>query len=173
VFLAGYAEPRQILRLLRGAPKGTFGSALISGGWNLLCQDGYECLRQCQRQGTNVHVAGVLYGGLLAGGTPSARMPYEHECPAQQQRLKQWQELADEAGVPLSAVALQFAFLPSCVTKVVVGICSPDELGATFENARRCHHVPSALYRSAQSLGLIRADVKLPPADFIHTSTTG
>ena len=47
---------------------------------NLLCQDGYECLAQCQRQGTNVHVAGVFYGGLLAGGTPRSVQNKLYHC---------------------------------------------------------------------------------------------
>eukprot|EP01047_Picozoa_sp_COSAG01_P022936 COSAG01_NODE_1380_length_10522_cov_9.989063_4_plen_405_part_00 len=171
----GYAEPDQILRLLRSVPPGTFDSALISGGWNLLCQDAYECLSECQRQGISVHVAGVFAGGLLAGGTPSERMPYsigdgsiggcEKSGAA---KLEKWQALADEAGVPLSAVALQFAHLPACVDKIVVGICSPRELKQTSENARRSHYVPSALYREAQRQGLLQANIKLPPQDFIH-----
>ncbi|CAK0907381.1 unnamed protein product, partial [Prorocentrum cordatum] len=37
--LNGRARPEEVLRLLRGAPRGTFDSALLAGGWNLLTQD--------------------------------------------------------------------------------------------------------------------------------------
>ena len=40
-----------ILRLLRESPPGTFNSALLAGGWNLLNQDSYEVMLEAQERG--------------------------------------------------------------------------------------------------------------------------
>jgi D-threo-aldose 1-dehydrogenase len=46
--------PEGVLRLLRGCPAGTFDSALLAGGWNLLCTEGITCMEECQRMGLPV-----------------------------------------------------------------------------------------------------------------------
>jgi D-threo-aldose 1-dehydrogenase len=46
--------PEEVIRLLCGCPAGTFDSALLAGGWNLLCTDGMACLEDCQRLGVPV-----------------------------------------------------------------------------------------------------------------------
>jgi hypothetical protein len=38
-----------ILRLVREAPPETFNSALLAGGWNLLCQDSLEIMQEAQQ----------------------------------------------------------------------------------------------------------------------------
>mmetsp|Transcript_17638 Transcript_17638/g.57890 ORF Transcript_17638/g.57890 Transcript_17638/m.57890 type:complete len:121 (-) Transcript_17638:863-1225(-) len=60
--------PEEIERLVKGAPQGTFDSALLAGGWNLLSQDGLATLQLCARCGVAVHVAGVFASGLRVGG---------------------------------------------------------------------------------------------------------
>jgi len=60
--------PDEVIRLLREAPRGTFDSALLAGGWNLLCQAGLPCFVECERAGVAVYVAGVFGSGLLVGG---------------------------------------------------------------------------------------------------------
>ena len=60
--------PQEIVRLLRQAPRGTFDSALLAGGWNLLSQAGAPCYAECERAGVEVYVAGVFASGLLVGG---------------------------------------------------------------------------------------------------------
>ena len=47
-------KPDEILRLIHGAERGTFDSALLSAGWNLLTQTGLPCLLECQRHGIAV-----------------------------------------------------------------------------------------------------------------------
>ena len=44
---------------------GTFDSALLAGGWNLLTQEGLPCYEECERRGVAVHIAGVFGSGLL------------------------------------------------------------------------------------------------------------
>lgn len=54
--------PPYILRLLREAPAGSFDTALLAGGWNLLNTEGSEVLTECARCGVAVHLAGVFGG---------------------------------------------------------------------------------------------------------------
>lgn len=157
-------EPAQILRLIRGAPDGTFDSALISGGWNLLNQDAFEVFVECEARGIAVHNAGVFAGGLLLGGRPTKRMPYALTAEVEG-KVKQWKELADYYEVPLVAVALRFAALPAIVSKLVIGFVSPDEVKTTMTMLRDGRRIPSSLFEEAQSLGLIRPDIDLPPWD--------
>jgi aryl-alcohol dehydrogenase-like predicted oxidoreductase len=154
-------EPQQILKLLRAAPPQTFDSALISGGWNLLNQDAYEVFVECEQQGISVHNAGVFAGGLIAGGTPTERMPYVVNETIRE-KVKQWEELADEFEVPLVAVALRFAALPAVVSKLVIGFVSPDEVRTTLTFLRDGKYIPSALFETAKARGLIRKEIDLP-----------
>eukprot|EP01043_Picozoa_sp_COSAG02_P031280 COSAG02_NODE_2033_length_10056_cov_31.055539_8_plen_402_part_00 len=157
-------EPAQILRLIRRAPAGTFDSALISGGWNLLNQDAYEVFVECEARGIAVHNAGVFAGGIIVGGTPTERMPYAI-TPEVKEKVQRWNDLADEFEVPLPAVALRFAALPAIVSKLVIGFVSPDEIKATMTMLRDGRRIPSMLFDKAKSLALIRPDIMLPPWD--------
>ena len=56
--------------------------------------------------------------GLLVGGDTYA---YQLACPDKKSRAKQWDKLAQRHGVSLQAVAMAFATLPTCVTKLVIG----------------------------------------------------
>ena len=40
-----------ILRLVREAPAGTFNSALLAGGWNLLTHSSYDIMLEAQERG--------------------------------------------------------------------------------------------------------------------------
>lgn len=155
-------EPSQILRLIRLSPPGTFDSALISGGWNLLNQDAYEVFVECEARGIAVHNAGVFAGGMIVGGTPTERMPYTI-TPEVEDKVKQWQALAEEFEVPLVALALRFAALPAIVSKLVIGFVSPDEVKTTMTYLRDGKRIPSMLFDKAKSTGLIRKDIALPP----------
>ena len=57
-----------VLRMLANPP-GTFDSVMMAGAWNLLDQDGYDVLLECQERGVRVHNAGVFASGLLVGGS--------------------------------------------------------------------------------------------------------
>lgn len=157
-------EPEQILRLIRRAPADTFDSALISGGWNLLNQDAYEVFVECEARGIEVHNAGVFAGGIIVGGKPTERMPYAI-TPEVEDKMRQWNNLAEEFEVPLVAVALRFAALPAIVSKLVIGFVSPDEIKTTMTMLRDGRRIPSMLFDKAKSSGLIRQDIDLPHWD--------
>merc|ERR1719223_2557989 len=90
--------PEEIVRLIRGAEKGTFDSALLAGGWNLLSQAGLPCLLECQQQGIGVHVAGVFGSGLLVGVN---RYAYQAAPPEMVDKAEKWRKLAEKHGSTL------------------------------------------------------------------------
>merc|ERR1711936_1253491 len=50
-------------------PSGTFDNIMMAGCWNLVDQDGYELLLQCQKKGIKVTNVGIFASGLLVGST--------------------------------------------------------------------------------------------------------
>jgi len=151
--------PHEIIRMLRTAPSGTFNAALLAGGWNLLSQDGLPCFEECERRGVCVHVAGVFASGLLVGGSTYA---YQQAPPAKVELAKQWAALAAEHSLSLPAVAIAFAALPACVTRVVLGMATPEQVRDNLAWVREAGRVPPALWAEARRRGLLSAAVPLP-----------
>jgi aryl-alcohol dehydrogenase-like predicted oxidoreductase len=146
----GTWSPSVITDILDAAPEGTIDSALLAYGWTLLCHDALEVMVGCQRAGVHVHVAGTFGGDLYSIFRP--------EGAQQVAAVAQWQALADTHGVSLSAVAIQFAFLPTCVERVIFGMRSAEEV----ENVAAMEEdVPVQLWREAQRLGLLPAGLRL------------
>ena len=73
-----------------------------------------------------------------------------------------WAALAAEHSVSLPAVALAFALLPACATKIVVGMASPREVQATVDYAAETVRVPPRLWAEAKARGLLAAAVPTP-----------
>ena len=148
------------LRMLRGAPKGTYDCVLLAGGWNLLCQDGLEAMVECEEQGIPVHVAGVLGSGLLADNGQST-FDYAPASDAIRAQADRWRALAQKHGVSMLATCLTFAAMPSIVEKVVVGMGTPEEVEADVAALRE--RVPLQLFAEAQAEGMLSARIRLPP----------
>jgi aryl-alcohol dehydrogenase-like predicted oxidoreductase len=122
--LPGYGYDNRsdaIIRLLREVPVGSFDSALLAGGWNLLNQEGLAVFLEAEQRGVEVHNAAIFGGGLLAGGV-TYLYSTDRVTDELRQRTDAWSELAAEHGLSLPAVAVAFAALPPCVTKVVIGL---------------------------------------------------
>ncbi|CAE8693678.1 unnamed protein product, partial [Polarella glacialis] len=152
--------PEEILRLLRGSEPGTFDSALLAGGWNLLCQEGLSCFLECERLGVEVHVAGVFASGLLVskGGTYAYR-----DAPAELvERTERWRALASRHNCSLPAVAIGFAALPRCVTRVVIGMANPQQVEQTMAWVKESGTVPCAVWAEAKELGLLSPATPVP-----------
>lgn len=159
---AHQGAPEDVLRLLGGAGPGTFDSALLAGGWNLLTQAGLSCYVECERRGIDVHVAGVFASGLLvaAGGTYA----YMEAPPHLVERTAQWRQLAEKHGFSLPAVAIAFAALPTCVTRVVLGMATPAQVEENIAWVAESGKVGPALWDEAKSLGLLDPAVPTPSA---------
>ena len=141
-----------MLRLLRGAPRDTFDSLLMAGGWNLLCQEGEPVLAEAARQGIAVHNAGSLASGLLAGGFTYA---YNLAPPEMVALRDRWAALASKHDIELPIVAFAFAFAPAAVTHLVVGPVSPEQLDDNLRWGAAVERVPSELWDEAKDVGLL------------------
>ena len=109
----------KILQLLRRQPRGCVDTVMMAGSWNLIDQTGYEVVLECQRQGISIHNAGVFASGLLLGGNTVRYATANTKTRALRDR---WTGFAVSQGFSLGALALAFAWLPQCVSKVAYGI---------------------------------------------------
>ena len=160
---SGYEEHTDaILRLLRGSPAGSFDSALLAAGLNLLNQDALEVLTECEARGVEVHTAAIFASGLLAGGV-TYNYSAERAGPYLEAR-DGWAKLAEEYGIVLPVVAVAFAALPVCVAKVVIGLNSTQEVDDAVGFAAAASKVPAKLWHDAQERGLLAPAIPLPPA---------
>lgn len=108
--------------------------------------------------GIKVHVAGV-YMGVHHTNAGSTAISGADKMVA---KMDQWRALAVAHGTSIEAMAVAFAALPSCVSKVVLGMKSVGEVEANIQAAADSASVPVAIWAEAQAAGLIRADVVLP-----------
>ena len=77
--------------------------------------------------------------------------------PEHAEKVAEWVALAEKHGATLAAVAIAFGALPACVSKVVMGMRSVEELESNMD--AMSEHVPPALWAEAQAKGLLRADL--------------
>lgn len=153
--------PEEVIRLLQGCEGGTFNSALLAGGWNLLSQEGLPCLLECQERGVEVHVAGVFASGFLVD-QKAGTYAYTTAPPEVVARARCWKELAEKWGYPLPAVAVAFASFPSCVTRVVIGMASPEQVAESLAWVAASCEVDPAIWLEAKELGLLGKAVPTP-----------
>lgn len=153
---AHQGNPEQVVRLVEASGPGTFDNALLAGGWNLLSQAGVPALQACQNHGIPVEIAGVYASGLLVGGDSYAYVPAPED---KLQKAKQWSALAQGFGVSVPAVAIRFAMLPDCVTKLVVGMSTADQVHQNFAAIEESHSVPLEVFLAAGEAGLLSVAV--------------
>ncbi|MFJ9688745.1 aldo/keto reductase [Streptomyces bacillaris] len=149
-------------RFLREAAPPGPDCVLLAGRYGLLDQSGLdELLPLCAERGVAVLAAGVYHGGLLTTAHPGT--PHTHTTvPARtSEAIVRWQELCSRFETPLLAAAVRFPFGHPAVAAVVVGARTPAEIAQTA--AWLDHHVPSALWAEARSLGLLPAGCPEPP----------
>ena len=151
--------PAEIVRLVQSAPAGTFDEALIAGGWTLMDQSGMHALIECERHGIPVLAAGIFNSGLLVGGSTMLYCPATSE---EKSRAQAWKSLAGEHGLSLPAVAIAFAYLPSIVKGVVIGLSTADQVATTVSAVEESRKVPVALWYEARKRGLLSSHVPLP-----------
>jgi D-threo-aldose 1-dehydrogenase len=154
-------------------------------GINCCAQAGERCFAECEARGIAVHVAGVFASGVLASAEPAnatyvaqklfpwgsreallfgvLRYSYCKADPAVLARVEAWRSLATRHGLALPAVAIAFATLPVCVTRVVLGIASAEQVAANLLWVEQSANVPMGLWAEAKEAGLLAATVPIPP----------
>jgi D-threo-aldose 1-dehydrogenase len=152
--------PQLIINMIRSVPAGTFDSALLAYGWNLLSQDGFEVIQECGRQGIKVHNAGAFSG--LFHMNAGCCSPPEPSQITLREKVQRWRDLASVHGVSVEAVALAFAALPTVVDKVVLGMKTAEEVHLNVSHITEACTVPTAIWKEAQAAGLLAAHLPLP-----------
>lgn len=143
------------------AVAGVFATGLLVGQQQC---EGAHCalLRRSAKSPLARPGRGALMWSSQPQNRPLVRYAYQR-APAEKVALaERWAELAAEHGTTLSAVAVAFAWLPDCVSKVVLGVSDARQLEANLEAVRRSAEVPLALFHEARTRGLLGAEVPLP-----------
>lgn len=168
---ASHVEPTQ--GLIGDAPRPPVRIAiddlLMAGSWNILDQSGLKVLLACERLGVSVHNAGIFGAGFVFG---SNMYRYGAAAPELVARRATMQTICAESGTDLVSVAVLFAALPSCVTKLVVGVASCAEADLTFPKVHDVlRHPPGsssaadAALRRMVAVGLVLRDDTFPLED--------
>ena len=79
------------------------------------------------------------------------------------QRAQAWRALAAKHGCSLPAVAIAFAALPTCVSRVVLGMASARQVDENMRWVAEAAKVPPAIWAEATATGLLGASVPTPP----------
>jgi len=146
-----------ILRYLQKYP-GEFDSVMLAGCFNLIDNDSYELLVECQKQGVSVTNVGVFASGLLWGGS---HYKYDNAIPnVVKDKVAKWSALALKHNLSLPLVALNFAFLPKVVEMVAFGANRADQVDANLALLDKV--VPVELWAEAKELGLIHESIPIP-----------
>ena len=101
---------------------------LLAGRYTLLDRSGAELLERCAERSVGVILGGVFNSGVLARPEPGATYDYGEASPAVIDAAQHYERVARDHGVPLQALALQFALRHAAVTSVVVGARTADEI---------------------------------------------
>ena len=149
--------PDVIINILKSKPIGTFDNILLAYSFNLFRQDGYEVMQECHRRGISVHVAGV-WSGLYHINAGSGRQNVKWK--EAQKKMNKWRELAQKYGKTVESVAIGFAFAPSIVSKVVLGMKSKDEVEQNLKAASDSKTIPMELWKEAKDLGLYDKNIQ-------------
>lgn len=117
---------------------------------------GAELLPLCKSRQIGVLVAAPFDSGILAtGAIPQATYNYQQATPEILGRVKSIETLCAEFGVPLQAVALQYALQNDAVTSVVTGMRSKTEVTQNLAFMRT--PIPADFWARLNDLVLVKA----------------
>lgn len=144
---------RAIAFAIRGAAyhrqaieSGRFDAILIHDDFSLIRRSDASVIAEAAAAGIGVLVGRALMTGLLAGPDPMRRerLATHPDAPA----ALEWRRWARERGVPLQALALQFAMRQPGVSTVVVGASSPQEIEENVSAAT--HPLPESIWAEVE-----------------------
>lgn len=131
--------------MMRYVETGVFAAVLSHNRYTLLDQSAEPLIALAAERGIAMLNAAPYGGGLLVKGPEQfPRYMYRDASPALLDRARQLAGLADEYGVPMAALALQFSTRDPRITSTVVGITHPERIAQTID----LYHtpVPEALW---------------------------
>ena len=119
---------------------------MVAGRWTLVDRSAEPLMAAAQERSVSVLAAAAYNSGLLASPWPAddARFDYGPAPAEVLARARRWAERAEEHGVALPDLALQFPLRHAATAAVVVGLRSPAEVAAAAERVAR--PVPEAVW---------------------------
>lgn len=135
---------------------------LLAGRYTLLEQDPLDDLfPTCDERGISVLLGGVFNSGVLATGPiEGAKFNYGPAPESILARVRAFDEICGDYGVPLAAAALQFAYAHPTVASICIGSRTTEQQEQT---ARYCAvPIPDAFWQDLHKAGLIRDDAPTP-----------
>lgn len=112
------------------AEAGDFDCFLLAGRYTLLEQESLNTfLPLCQRRGIGIVLGGPYNSGILATGAVSnAFFDYAPASETILKKVARIEQVCADHQVPLKAAALQFPLFHPCITSVIPGMRSPQEV---------------------------------------------
>ncbi len=108
---------------------GHFDVLLTHNRWTLVNRNAGPLIDLAVERGLGVVNAAVFGGGILAGGaTGSDRYAYRPAPPELLEAVRRIEELAEHAGVPLAALAVQLSTRDPRIATTVVGVSKPERI---------------------------------------------
>ncbi|WP_144377152.1 aldo/keto reductase [Mesorhizobium amorphae] len=123
----GVNEVEICVEVMRRAP---LDCILLAGRYSLLDRSAEaELLPLCHQSGTTLVIGGVFNSGILAtGAKPGSHFDYGPASPEILSKVSAMETIAEEAGYPLAAAALQFPLHEKAVSTVLIGTAKASSL---------------------------------------------
>ncbi|MGH8294026.1 MAG: aldo/keto reductase [Steroidobacteraceae bacterium] len=140
-----------------------FDLFMVAGRYTLLHHQCLGLLEKCRARGIGIVAAGVFNSGILATGTSGTQPShYDYASPPEEisARVADLEAVCRSFGVPLPAVALQFATAHPAVLCAVIGAADPELV--RDDAALAALPIPPALWQALRENGLLSAEVPLP-----------
>ena len=136
--------------------EGLIDVLMLANRWTLLDHVGaLPVMAAATARGATVVTAGVFNTGLLATPRPRADAHFDYGGVDAQllDRTRHLAEVCEAHGVDLPTVAIAFGALPACVTNVVLGMRSPEDVDSNLNRFET--EVPAAVWSDLAGAGLI------------------
>ncbi|MDP9026703.1 MAG: aldo/keto reductase [Actinomycetota bacterium] len=128
-----------------------FDMIITHNRFTLVDRSAQELLVSAKRRGMGVNNAAPYGGGALSGRPGAAeRYGYRPTGPEVRRSIDEMTRVCSEAGVPISAAALQFSLRSPLVDSTVIGVSSVDRLDAALADADI--EIPDGLWSELESL---------------------
>jgi len=141
---------------------GDFDCFLLAGRYTLLEQEALDSfLPFCEERDIAIIIGGPYNTGILAtGAVEGAMYNYAPAEPDVMARVAQIERVCAAHGVKLASAALQFPLLHPCISSVIPGARTPDEVTRNIETF--AVEIPDALWADLKAEGLLRPDAPTP-----------
>lgn len=135
---------------------------LVAMPYTLLDQPALDGeFQMCRAAGVSVVIGAVFASGILAApSSGEGQYAYQPAAPEIRSKVDRILEVCRRHDVALRDAALQFPLAHPCVTSVIPGANSPEQVTENFEGLLR--PIPAEFWRDLQQGDLIRPDAPVP-----------